>query len=526
MLPSENGQRGVQVRPRPAATSRPATRSRGAAVELRLRRRRPLDHGHRRRRRRHRIERDADSGTAIGIVAPGGQRTELRHGPAAGWPASSTRPTRRPRSSTGTAACSPSLTDAEAHERHVHLRREGPARPGTRARTERRWSSAHVASTTAAAASCPRTARARDDVRDAAARRRAAPGRPSPARAARRPSRRRGRPAFDDDVSPTAPRSIDGRARPALGRPRVFAGSQVFRRPGKPDGHRVDDPLARAREPRRRARPRDWGEGTRSAAATARKSYDGEQRTLTETHAGGPQTRTTFERRGPCRGGHAPGRGRRRPGAADLRVGFPWPARRDEARGGRAGDLHLRRREPRRHARPTARAARSPTRGTTPTGWPVELRGPDRPRGYRRPQRQPHEGHDAGRAGARARLHVGEPAAPLQPPGQAAGIVRDWDTARRLDKTTLPSAREVDWTYDARGRPDRGERPRRRDRVRVPRATPSAPRRCRGTPRAPRPRRRWSSSFAGDLLTGHGVSAAPRTARTPTTTTRSARSRA
>ena len=83
--------------------------------------------------------------------------------------------------------------------------------------------------------------------------------------------------------------------------------------------------------------------------------------------------------------------------------------------------------------------------------------------------------------------------------------MRDWDLARRLDATTLPSSRVVDWTYDSAGRPTGASDPDGVTAISTTRVTPCAPRRCRATPREPRPPRRCELSLRRRPAHRHGV---------------------
>ena len=400
------------------------------------------------------IERDA-SGTATAIVAPGGQRTELRMG-AGGWLAGVSNPADEVTElEYGTGGLLTKLTDAEEHEREftydakgLLVRDEGPDGSSLElTRTRFDDGGSRVVS------------------EDALGHETAYETRPL---AAGGTSTTVTGPSGAQTVTQTGPRGVTMTTYPdgtevettAAPDPRWavlvgFAGRQVFRRPGKPD---VTVSTQRRHD---LANPADlldlsyWGEGTNIGGRDRSQVYDGEQRTLTETTPEGRTTITKFDAKGRV-----------------VEV-----ARRDADGDGPdpqtyAWDAHGRLERTERGGRVVTysydAADRVATRGdgtgrTLGYAWDDadRLIRVDRPGGS-----STHYAHD--RNGNRTKVampggdeHVlgytsVDRLRSYDPPGQAAGIVRDWDTARRLDKTTLPSAREIDWRYDAAGGGPRG----------------------------------------------------------------------
>ena len=445
-----------------------------------------------------RIERDA-GGAATAIVAPGGQRTELGMD-GDGWLASVSNPAdEETRLEYGDGGLLTKLIDPETRERTftydakgLLVKDEGPD-GGSLELTRTRFDGggSRIVSEDALGHETAYETRPRDG----GGARIVVTG-----------------PSGAETVTETTPRGVttttypDGTVVESTSAPDPrwgvlvgFAGRQVFRRPGKPP---VTVTTERSHE---LANPSDlldlafWSEFTDVGGRGRSQTYDGAERTLTETTPEGRRTVTELDARGrvvEVARTDAEGNG---PAAQT----YEWDADgllRREARGGRqvtytydaARRLATRGDGTGRTLAYTWDAADRLTRVERPGGSSTRY-AYDR-NGNRTKVTMPDGSeHDLSYTSVDRLRRYG-------PPGQAAGIVRDWDAARRLDKTTLPSAREVDWRYDAAGRPTGAGDPDGETAYAYA-GTATRPESLSRDPEGAAPAQTLGFGYAGDLLT-------------------------
>jgi RHS repeat-associated protein len=278
-----------------------------------------------------------------------------------------------------------------------------------------------------------------------------------------------------------------------------FAGRQVYRRPGRDP---VTTTTSRSHE---LANPSDlldlasWTEEIQADGRTRTRSYDGATRTLTERTPEGRETATKLDAKGRV----VEVARTDADGSGPAPQTYEWDARgrlTREARGGRQVTYT--------YDDSNRLATRADGTGRTLNyGWDDADRLAQVTYGDQSTTRFEHDGN-----GNRTKVTMpdGEKHTlgytsvnrlrRYQPPGQAGGLVREWDVARRLDTTTLPSSRAVDFTYDDAGRPTGASDPDGVTAFGYPGSAVRAETLSRD-PAGAAPAQTLNLSFAGDLLT-------------------------